>query len=121
LLGNPPLRGDGEEPVEIGVAGAWGGEEELLAVSREAQGHVRAGVIGETPGHPPRSRDHVDVGVPVVLTGEGEPRTVRGEDGPRLGAHGRRETPRLAAVAADDPQVLGVGERDLGAADGGSP
>src|SRR5205814_868414 len=63
-------------------------------------------------------RDHVDVGVAGVLAAEGDPLAVGGEvrvAGLTLEAG---DAAGGAARALDDPDVVGVGEGDVGGADG---
>jgi hypothetical protein len=65
-------------------------------------------------------RHDVDVGVPAVLGAERDPLAV-GRELRVLGfALEARETPRRTAGAVDDPDVVGVRERDVLFADGGA-
>jgi len=60
-----------------------------------------------------------DVGVAVVVAGEGHQRAVRREARIGLGARKAGQAQRVAAVAADHPEVIGVGEGDLRVTDRG--
>src|SRR5262249_62159723 len=61
----------------------------------------------------------MDGEVAIVLAGEGGLRGVGGEDGAELQAGATGEPTRLAAVAADDPQVASVPEGHVGLAQRG--
>src|SRR5690349_15777109 len=57
--------------------------------------------------------DEVDVGVAVVLAGEGDPFAVRGEFWVQLVPDLGGEAPCSAAFAGGDPQVAGINKNDF--------
>ena len=94
-----------------------GGEYHAAAVVGPAPGQVRAGVPGQSSRLASLDRNHVDVGVAVVLAGEGHEGPVRRELGSALDALKAGQAPRRSAVATDDPQVGGICEDDMLVAD----
>ena len=95
------------------------GEEDGLAVGREAERDVVAGVVRQPLRHAARGRHHVDVGVALVAAREGDERPVGREPRARLDAGVRGEAANARAVGPGDPQVVRVGERDEPPAGGG--
>ena len=99
--------------------GAGRGEEDRLAVGGPALHGVGAGVKGEALGLAAFGGDDVDVGVAGVVAAEGDPFPVGGEMGIGGGSLKTGKAAGGASGAVDGPDVVGVGERDLGGADGG--
>ena len=87
--------------------------EEDVAVGRPALRDVGGWVPGEALGLAAGGRHEVDVGVAVVLAGEGDPAPVGAEGGVGFGAFGAGQADRVAAVPRDFPEVVGVREDDV--------
>ena len=94
-------------------AGAAGGEDHAGAVGGPAAHLVRQRVPGQAHGLAAGRGHHVDVGVAVVLARERHQAAVGREMGIGLGAGEGGQAPGVAAVAVDDPDVVGVHEGDL--------
>ena len=93
-------------------------EDDAPAIRRPSAHAVHARVIGETDGIAPGRGDDVDVGVPVHRRGERDAGSVGREPGIGFGLRRGGQPARAAAGARRCPQVAGVLEGDLGAADG---
>ena len=92
--------------LEVHEAVAPGVEQNFLAVGRPAR-HVFLGrMIGQSPRHAARGGNHVDIAIAVVFTGERDHRTVGRKVGQSLDADSGGEAARIAAVAADDPEII---------------
>ena len=89
----------------------------MTAVVGPAPREVGAGVPGQSSRLASLDRNHVDVGVAVVLAGEGHQGPVRRQLGSALDALKAGQPPRGSAIATDDPQVGGIGEDDMLVAD----
>jgi hypothetical protein len=114
------LDGNGIELVlEVHEAVTPRAEQNLLAVGSPARDIFFGGMIGESPRHATSGGDHVDISIAIVFAGEGDHRTVRGKVREGLDADSRSEPMRIAAIAADDPEVIGVVEDDSRLAHGG--
>ncbi len=87
-------------------------EEDPLPVGVPALDPVGAGVPGEPPRRPSLDGHQVDVGVPLVLPGEGDPLPVGAQAGVRFRPGAAGEAGRLSPSAADRPEVPGVDEDD---------
>ena len=75
----PALHSDGEElALAIRVKPARG-EQDLRPIRGPSLDVVPPRVEGQTPWAATVGRDDIDIRVPVVLTGEGDPPTIRGE------------------------------------------
>ena len=98
---------------------APGVEEDLLAVGGPAGDVFFSGMIGEAAGHAAGGGNDEDIAVAVVFAGEGDHGAVGGEIWKGLDADAGSEAVSVAAVAADDPEIVGVVEDDLRLADGG--
>jgi hypothetical protein len=77
-------------------------------------------VVRQPARHAALPGDNIDVEVPLVLASEGDLRAVWREDGVRFQPNAAGEAGRVAAVAADQPQVAGVDKSDMCFTDGGS-
>jgi hypothetical protein len=111
--------GDSEQLVEARVAGAAGREQDCRAIGSPAEGHVDTGVIGQAAWLTTGRGNHVDIEIAVILAGESDlaaiGRVVRAE----LPADTAGQPAGLAAIAADGPQVAGIAEGDVRAAERG--
>jgi hypothetical protein len=76
-------------------------------------------MIGEAAGHASGGGNDEDIAVAVVFSGEGDQGAVGREIWKGLDTHAGSEAVSVAAVAADDPEIVGVIESDLRLADGG--
>ncbi len=93
-------------------------------VRPHAVGHVVArerGRPGQALRHASLRRHQVDLGVAVVLAGEGEPLPVGGEARDHLEPDVAREAAGDAAGRGDRVEIAGVGEDDLVPVDGREP
>src|SRR5579883_2946483 len=112
--GNGPEAGCGAG----GPGGAGGGEEDGLAVRSPALGRIGAGMPGEALGLAAVDGYRVDVGVAAVIGAERDGGAVRGKVGIARLTLEAGEAAGDAAGALDHPDVIGVGECDVGGADG---
>src|ERR1700704_4914095 len=94
-------------------------KENLFAVRRPAENVVLGGMVRQPPGAPPRGWNYVHVTIAVVLAGKRDESSVGGKCWEIFDSDPGRKMPRFAAFAADDPEVVAVGENDLGFADRG--
>ena len=118
LLWQPAAGVDREEPgVRDRRARASGIEDDTAAVVRPADDLVRSRVPGEAFGVPSFGGQDVDIGIAVVLGAEGDVPAVRGEVRVGLLALEGGEAPGLASGTVNDPQVVGIRERDVRRAD----
>ena len=112
----PTLRCNGIEGPETGGDRFAPGTEEDVPLGRPSLDDVRR----RMPGKPFRLSTgglyEVDVLISTVLPREGDPATVRTERGLGLGSVRRGESPGVTPVPIDDPDVVGVNERDFGSA-----
>jgi hypothetical protein len=113
------FHGHGEEPGVGPCKGEPGrGEQDGLAVRGEALDQVDVRMPGQPLGDASRRGDHVNVRVPVILAGEGDPFPVRGKRGVGLQADARGQPPDVPPVKPGRPQVVGVDEGDPVGRDG---
>ncbi len=117
----PAGGGDGEEMGVVRAARARGEKEHLRAVGRPGEELIVPRMPGQTARLAAHRRDDVDVGVAVVLAGEGDRPAIGREERMRLDADPGRQPPRRAPLAPDDPQVVGVGEDHRRRGDGRRP
>ena len=73
---------------------------------------------GEAARHAAGGRHDIDVGIALVLAGEGDAGAVGREDGRGFQARTGGEAPGGAAFPRHAPQVAGIDEHDVGAAQG---
>ena len=102
----PELRGDSIAPRL----------EEDVPIGRPPLHDIRRRMPGEPRRLSALGRHEIDVRVAPVLAGKRDPAPVRAEGGVGLGAVGAGEPCRVAPVAPDQPEVVGVGEDDVGGA-----
>ena len=76
---------------------------------------------GEASRNAALGRHDEDIDIPIILRGEGDQLSIRGEVGMSLGAGPGRQALGIPAVAADGPEVAGIGEDDPGLAQGRLP
>ncbi len=118
-FGKAALEPDGVEGRQAhGPAGPARTEQDALAVGRPARDLVRVRMVGQAPRDAPAGRDHEDVGIAVVLAGEGDERPVRRETRQALIPDVPRQAGGPASLAPDDPEVAGAGEDDVRPAEG---
>ena len=115
-LGEGAVRVHRVELLHRRVAVAIRREQDPLAVRRPRQHGVRRGMPCEPLRHATRRGHRIDVGVAVVLAGEGDGRSVRRVDRVGLDARAAGEPLRGAAVARHRPEIAGIHERDVRAA-----
>ncbi len=94
-------------------------KENLFAVRRPAENVVLCGMISQPPGDAARGWNYVNVTIAIVLAGKRDERSIGGKCREVFDSDPRRKVPRFPAFAADDPEVVAVGENDLGFADRG--
>lgn len=105
--------------LEVHEAVGPGIEEDVFAVGRPT-GNVFVGrIVGEAARHAAGGGDHKDIAIAVVFAGEGDRGAVGREIGERLDADAGSEAMGVAAIPADGPEIVGVGEDNLRLADGG--
>jgi hypothetical protein len=80
---------------------------------------VEGRMIGEAARLTAGCGNHEDIQVAVVVAGVSDPLAVRREVRVDLGAGTCGEPLRIATLAADGPNIAGIGEGDLVAADRG--
>ena len=78
-------------------------------------------MIGEAPRFAARGGNDEDVVVAVVVGGVGDPFAIGGKVGVAFRSDAGGEALRIAALAADGPDIARIAECDLVAADGGVP
>ena len=118
LLGEAALDAHGEESwARRRAAVARRAEQDALAVGRPADGARRAGMLGEPLGDAARGRDTTTSTLPSYSPVKATIGPVGREDGSVSipGAVVRRRA--SPPSRADDPQVAGLGENDLGPAE----
>ena len=101
-----------QQPRKIGVTGAEGLDQHVLAVRGPADRSFTGGVPGQAPRHSARRIDHVDVvraaGFDGVRDLQAVGRIIRAG---RHGVH-RRQSFRVAAFPCDRPNIAAIEERD---------
>ena len=95
------------------------GEHDALAVGCPAGRRIGSGMPREARRFTAVDRYRVDVGIPAVRAGERHRASIWRQPGLRGVALERRQSPRLAAGAFDDPDVAGVRKRNMTLADRG--
>ena len=98
------------------IAVAIGRKQDLLAVRRPAERGVRRRVPRQPLRHAAGGRDGVDVDVAVVFAGERDRGAIRREDRIGLRPGAARQPLCVSALARHGPQIAGIDERDLRAA-----
>ena len=93
-------------------------EQDPIPVRMPVAHEVAVRVPGQAPRPPALDRDHVDVGVALVLRGIRDPASVRADAWGSLVARRARQPPRVAAGSVDDPEVLRVDEDHVIRGDG---
>ena len=134
LFGQPAFGGHEKEGAVEAVEGPHAGPECDLGlavlpghddvVGAHAVGHVVAAEgcrVRETAGDAAGRRYEIDLGVAVVLAGEGNGLAVRGEPREHLVPGVAGHLPRHAAPRGDRVEVSGVREHDVVPVDGGEP
>ena len=99
--------------LEVHEAVAPGVEEDFLAVGSPACDVLLGGMVGQAARDAAGSGDDEDISVAIEITGEGDQGAVGREVRKPFDASGRSEAAGVSAVAADDPEIVGVGEDDL--------
>src|SRR5216684_5925028 len=120
LCGHPAADRYREElDVASGVDLARRCEEYVRAIRGESERDVIPRVPRQPLRDSPLGRDDIDVRVPLVSSGEGDPLPVGREAGPRFDAGMRRQPPYTRAIEVRHPDVVRICEGDTVAADRG--